>query len=124
MSAGNPKKILAVIMGYFVSAQIILAQPTTFGVTEAKIGYTEGRSFRKIVYEQLGGVFQTIYTLLIGIAFLFIIIGIVRYFAPGGQEQEKRKTTIFILTWGLLSFIILISVLPVLSLVMRSFSFS
>ena len=115
------KKFFFITASYILGVSIACAQSSSLEPTKIGIEFKEGRSFGDIVYGQFGGVFQAIYGILIAASFAFIIFGIVRYFAPGGQEEEKRRATIFLLTWGLIAFVVLITIIPILRLVIDTF---
>ena len=121
------KVVYASLLGYFVGAQIAFGQNRPdFSASGFRVDTTnipDNFSFSKLVYQKLGEAFTSVYYILVAIALLIIIVGIIRYFAPGGQEEQKRKNTIFLLTWGLISFVVLISIVPILAIVKQTLNF-
>jgi hypothetical protein len=76
----------------------------------------EGESFKSIVYNKLVPFGDVIVTLLYALAFLYFIIGMVRFFfsmSDEGREQGKQHAF-----WGIIAFVVLFSVWGIVRLLL------
>ena len=118
------KRSALLLLSYLFTAQMAFAQLRPENLRAPAQNSLEGTSFRELVYGPLGGFVQSVFYLLILSSIVVFIWGLISYFAPGGQEPDKRKKAIFLLTWGLVAIVILISTVAVVDLVVDTFTFS
>ena len=64
---------------------------------------------------------KTIIPLLFALAFLFFIVNVARYFIIGGGNEEARKKAKTLALWGIIAFVVMVSVWGIVNLLVSGF---
>ena len=63
----------------------------------------------------------TIIPLLFALAFLFFLVNVLRYFIIGGGNEEGRKKAKMLATWGIIAFVVMVSIWGIVNVLVSSF---
>lgn len=90
-------------------------------VVEGTAGGSSGRSFAEFVDEIIVPLFNDgIIPLLYALAFLFFLVGVVRYFFMGSEENREKGKGMML--WGIIGLAVIFSVWGLVSLLLSTFS--
>ncbi len=64
---------------------------------------------------------STVVPLLFALAFLFFLVNITRYFIIGGGNEEGRKKARLLALWGIIAFVVMVSIWGIVSLFLSTF---
>lgn len=67
---------------------------------------------------------ETLVPLVFAVAFLVFIYGVFKYFILGGSNEDKRKEGQQLMLWGIIGFVIMVSLWGIVNLVANGFGFS
>ena len=76
-----------------------------------------------VVNELLQFIDSTLVPLIFAIAFIVFIWGVFRYFIAGAADEEKRKEGKSFIFWGLIGFVVMISLWGIVNLLVNSLGF-
>lgn len=60
---------------------------------------------------------STVVPFLFALAFLFFVVNVARYFIIGGDKEDERKKARLLALWGIVAFVIMVSIWGIVNLV-------
>jgi hypothetical protein len=98
-------------LAYVVATAIFLP-----GVAAAQTGGSEFGEISNFLGNIISFLNGTIVPLVFAIAFLVFIWGIFTFFIRGGDDEEKRKKGQMFMLWGIIGFVVMVSVWGIVNL--------
>ena len=107
------------VLGALILPLLAGAQTTTpVADSELELG-----KLTSVVNEILQFIDSTLVPLIFAIAFIVFIWGVFRYFITGAADEEKRKEGKNFIFWGLIGFVVMISLWGIVNLLVNSLGF-
>ena len=113
MMVGMKKRVASLVsLGFFLG--LFLVPALTFAATSVQSLLTDIVLF----------VNRTIIPVLFSLAFLFFLWNVFRYFILGGDQEESRKKARLFAVWGIIAFVVMVSVWGIVNLLASSLGIS
>lgn len=95
---------LAVGLGLFAVPALAFAQQTGQGSSQLNLDNLKG-----VIDQILGFIDSTVVPVIFAVAFIVFLWGMVNYFIIGANNEEKRTAGKNLILWGLIAFVVMIS---------------
>ena len=117
------KKTLSLVTKAGAAIGLFFVPVFAFAQTTTPSSELELDKITAIVNELLKFIDTTLVPLIFAIAFIVFIWGVFNYFIAGAADEEKRKSGKNFVFWGLIGFVIMISLWGIVNLLVNTLGF-